>query len=157
MYFPKSSKDKDPLKPEWGAWYIVINSNNTSVEKYTQPLKSLWKYILSHASEFFWSPRGAEVLDVKNLRYSVEKGNEMHRVHLNGYIAVETTGLAYLDINKLRAFVNENLDQVTGFKACNISYNKLKKFNSDRWLKEYIDKDPIDYEGGEEFEVIPPK
>jgi hypothetical protein len=156
MYFPKSSKDKDPLKPEWGAWYIVINSCNTSTEKYYHPLKSLWRFITTHASEFFWSPRGAEILEVKNMGESIEKGGKYHRVHLNGYIAIKTTGLAYLNIHKIIRFVNENLDQVDGFKACNIHYEKIKNFNSNKAIEDYIEKDPISVDDRDDFEIIPP-
>jgi hypothetical protein len=151
MQLPKSDPKKDPLKEQYRAFHITINTNYTN-QIIIGPLRKVYEYIIKHANKFLVGRPGGRLLEVKQY-YNVERSTKQHRYHIHAYFTAKTLGFSLFDLNKLRTFVNTNLRQVQGFVRSNIRVQPLKLHFD---LEEYIDKDPIEEEGDKEkFEITP--
>jgi len=135
---PKPHPKKDPLAPWSNAFFITINTNNTS-PRFKAPLYAIWKYIVSHIVEFMYGRPGSRLINVKQYA-AVETGKKTHRVHLHGTLVARTTGIAFLDYYKLNKYINEVLKQVEGFKRCNFNARLIKNYNQNEIIRAYIDK-----------------
>lgn len=155
MQLPPSDPNKDPLKPWWQAAHFTINTNSTDL-RLVPRLRQIWQYLIAHFAEFVVGRPDSQLLDVKSGPYNVEIGPRFHRVHSHGTIAWYTTGIGWIDLEKLRLFVNKNLQVISGFKRANTHMDLIKNYNSIRTLEEYINKNPFIEPMIEEFEILPP-
>lgn len=137
---PRPKPGKDPMAPWDNAFFITVNSN--SIDRgMIQGLDTTWKYLTSHASEFFYGRPGAKIISVKQF-HRVEIGPIRHLVHLHGNFVVRATGIAFLDYDKVRDLFNKNLPHYGKFSACNFQAKLIKNYNQQRLIEEYIEKSP---------------
>lgn len=136
---PKPRPDKDPYIPWANAFLVTINTN-TNLPGLREALGDVWRYLTTHASEFFYGYAGSRVLEVKQYA-QIEEGKKYHKIHLHGTLVVTTTGIAMMDFWKVNEFINTNLRQIPGFKRCNFQARLIKNYNQARLIKDYIDKE----------------
>jgi hypothetical protein len=112
--------------------------------------------VVKHAREFVRGRPGSKLLSVKEYS-NVERSTKFHKIHLHSYFTCVTTGISFIDLNRLRKFINTNLRQVPGFVRSNLWVQPIKSYNDDKAVTYYINKDPIedDSESDNEFEVMP--
>lgn len=137
---PTPKPGKDPLAPWDNAFFVTINTN-TNLPNLRESLHKVWRYLVTHASEFFYGYPGSRVLEVK--QYSqIEEGKKYHKIHLHGTWIVKTTGIAMMDFWNVNEYINVTLRElVPGFKRCNFQAKLIKNYNQTRLIQEYIDKE----------------
>jgi hypothetical protein len=146
---PDPKPGRNPYEPCNNTWFITINSN-THIPSMRQALEIVWRYVISHTNQFVYGRKGAKLLKVRE-HHAVEQGKKSHRIHLHGYFQVRTTGIAFLDYDKINEFVNVNLRQIPGFKRCNFQA-KLMKDQVQNAI-DYIDKDQNNSDSGSDSDT----
>lgn len=145
-YFYKPSKfttkkPKDPLSPWKSAWFITINTNQTSFNP--KPLQIVWQYVLEHIILFTFG-RGF-ITNVYETHRVIEKGTKKGRIHLHTKVQIDTNGIAFLDFVKIQKFINKQLFQIPSFKGIYFNAILIKNFNQAAVIQEYLEKDPYTY------------
>jgi hypothetical protein len=151
---PPSNPGRDPLKPEWRAFIVTVNTCSSDV-RLAKPLKQVWDYVVRNLAQFIVGRPHSHLLEVKE-HSNVERGTKFHKIHLHSDLIFRTEGISFIDRVKLIAFVNKNLNQVPGFVRCHLNLRLRKSYNENKIIEEYIDKDPLaETTEKETFEVIP--
>lgn len=151
---PESDPDRDPLKPEYRGFHITINSCSSDI-KLIEPLREVWSYVVKNLSEFLLGREGSELIGIPYEYNNVERSDKFHKIHIHSFLTCKTTGISFIDLNKLRFFINRNLRQIPGFVRCNVFVEILKEYNMRKALENYIDKDPVQGMPQRGFKVMP--
>ena len=151
---PKPPHGRDPLEPMTNVFFITINTN-TYLPNLPQALKQVWQYMVTHIAEFIYGRPGSVLLEPPKVKYNIEIGHKFHKIHLHGRWILKTTGIVFVDLNKCRKFINDNLKQVPGFKRCNF-LSELVKEKKTKYKTElekvdaYIDKEKKKFKDSDE-------
>lgn len=139
MSLPPPKPGKDPLAPWDNAFFITIGTNSTNTAL-IEPLRQVWRYLVSHLTEFIYGRPGSRLISVKAGKAGVEIGAKYHRVHLHSQLIYRTLGISNLDFWKINEFVNLNLRKaVPGFKRVNFHARLQPNYNANRNLEDYIE------------------
>jgi hypothetical protein len=149
---PVYKKPKDPLSPWKSAWFITINTNQTSFNP--KPLQIVWQYILENITSFAFG-RGF-ITHVYETGRVIEKGTKKGRIHLHTKVQIDTNGIAFLDFVKIQKFINKQLFQIPSFKGIYFNARIITNFNQATVIQEYLEKDPYIYNEDEptDFKII---
>jgi hypothetical protein len=155
--FPKHKEGRDPHAMINRAYFITIDTHFPYVS-IINPLRAVWKYMVSNLSEFLISQyKGVRLYEVQEYS-NVERSKKRHSIHIHGYITTLSNGFCWFDLNKLKKFINENLKQIEGFVRSNVKVINNKGYSEKDHILNYSSKDAIKEErNGEEFEIIPPE